>query len=466
MQNLQFERLGKDVNKIKEFIEISPISFCDISLGVKYMWREDFIIDYAILDDTLIMKESCPDYSDGFYFPIGKNVDGALKFIEEWCTENQKPLLFCCIDNPHAVMLTGRYPFSQVVNDRNWSDYIYDAEKFKTYSGKKYSGQRNHVNKFKRLYPDYQFKIIEESDFERIKEFLAEFELGNDFSAWTAKVEEQKVLDYLLNFNKIGQVGGQILVDGKVVAISLGEVVGNTLIVHVEKGLKNYEGVYPTMASEFSRAFAGNGVRFINREEDCGDMGLRISKLQYHPVDVKEKNLVKVKTLFDKINPPVLINTQRLTVTDIFGTDKMEYFRLYTDEKINEFYGYDYREDFSGETPTPEYFIEFMNGLKQKKEEYSLSVKKDGVMIGEIVLYGFDYFCGCEIGFRFFPKYHGNGYATESVTAVIDYLKDVGVKKIRCRAFKQNFKSLSLIERTGFIKVRESEEKFFFEKMI
>ena len=62
------------------------------------------------------------------------------------------------------------------------------------------------------------------------------------------------------------------------------------------------DGIYPTMAQEFAKAFATDGIKLINREEDCGDAGLRISKMQYHPIDVKEKNFVRVKTLFDKIS--------------------------------------------------------------------------------------------------------------------------------------------------------------------
>ncbi|MBQ7348794.1 MAG: DUF2156 domain-containing protein [Clostridia bacterium] len=309
---LEFKKLGGDVKVIEKYLAQSSISFCDISLGIKYMWRDDFVIDYAIYNDTLIMKETSPDYNDAFYYPMGADIGGALQEIEIYCKKKNLPLKFCCLDNLVAAALSKRYYSVNIYNDRDWSDYIYDAEKFKTYSGKKFSGQRNHVNKFKRNYPDYKFKIIEECDFLRIKEFLNEFESKNEFLRWTEAVEQRKVFDLVENSFILNQVGGLIEIGGKVVAFSVGERLGNTLIVHIEKALKNYDGIYPTMAQEFAKAFAVDGVKYINREEDCGDIGLRISKLQYQPIEIKEKNFLQVKTLIEKITSPTLIKPKDL----------------------------------------------------------------------------------------------------------------------------------------------------------
>lgn len=461
---LELKKLDKNVDILKDFLPKSKISFCDISLGIKYMWREDFVIDYAIVNDTLIMMETTPEYSGAFYYPIGADVEGALVAIEEYAKTKNQPLTFCCLDNFTASELSRRYHLVCITNDRNWSDYIYDAEKFKTYSGKKFSGQRNHVNKFKRLYPNYKFKVIEKGDFPKIKEFLDEFSTKNEFMAWTEEIEQRKVFDLVENMFELGQVGGLIEVDDKVVAFSVGERVNDTLIVHIEKGLKNYEGVYPTMAQEFAKAFANDGVKLINREEDCGDEGLRISKLQYQPVEVKEKNFLVARTLFDLIKAPVLIETERLTVSEILPADAKEYARLYLDDELNKWWGYDYREDLDGQLPTPEYFYNFQNKLKDKKEEYSFAVKRDGAMVGELVLHNFDYFGGVEMGFRFFADSQGKGYATESALALKDYAKEVlGAKKLKSRCFKQNIPSANLIKRLGLKKIKEDTTHYYFE---
>lgn len=472
---IELKRLGEDLSPIKEYLMQYGGGFCDLTLGVRYMWRDKFEIEYCEYNQTLIMKESTPEYQEAFYYPMGKDIEGALKEIEEYCKARNKPLQFCCIDNQTAVQLSKRYKSVQITNDRDWSDYVYDAEKFKTYKGKKYNGQRNHVNKFKRLYPEYVFKEIEPSDFERISEFLEEYNDGkkrakkesqiDNEKGWLEEYENQQVKDLIKNMQDLNQDGGLIEVHGKVIAISVGERIGETLIVHIEKALSKYDGIFPLMAQEFAKRY-GDGIKYINREEDCGDNGLRISKLQYGPIDVKEKNFVKVRTLFDKITPPVLIKTERLEITDIYQSDKSMYYVMYIDEELNKWWGYDYKEDLKEQKPTPEYFYRFMQGLKEKKEEYSLAVKKDGEMIGEIVLHNFDYFGGVEIGYRFIKAEQGKGYATESAKAVIEYIYSVlGAEKIKTRCFKENIASKNLATRLGFEKIKEDESHIYFEKI-
>lgn len=460
---LEFKKLDKDVNIIKPYILNTDALFCDLTLGVKYMWRDDFVCEYAIFDDTLILKEDTPDYKNAFYYPIGKNVLGAIEQIELYVKEKNIPLTYCCLDNTQAGELTDRYYKAKVSNDRDWSDYIYDAEKFRTYSGKKYGGQRNHVNKFKKLYPQYKFKIIEKSDFSRIKEFLDEFNSKAEFLRWSEAVEQQKVFDLVENMFELEQVGGLLEIDGKVVAFSVGERIKDTLIVHIEKALTQYDGVYPTMAQEFAKAFATDGIKKINREEDCGDDGLRISKLQYRPIEVKEKNFLRAVSLFDKITSPVVLQTKRLTVTEICEQDKADYHKLYVDDELNKWWGYDYREDLADNEPTQDYFFNFQQQLKDKKEEYSLAVRLNGKMIGELVLHNFDVFGGVEMGFRFFSECQGKGYAIESATALKEYVKEVlGAKTLKSRCYKENVRSKNLIEKLGLSLCDKDEKCFYF----
>lgn len=168
--------------------------------------------------------------------------------------------------------------------------------------------------------------------------------------------------------------------------------------------------------------------------------------------------------LFNKIIPPVLIKTERLSIEDIAKTDKDAYARLYLDDHLNKWWGYDYREDLNGETADADYFYNFQNLLKEKKEEYSLAVKKDGVMIGELVLHNFDELGGIEMGFRFFKDCQGKGYAVESATALKAYVfNTLGATKLKSRCYKENVNSRKLIERLGLIMLKEDQTHYYFE---
>ena len=62
----------------------------------------------------------------------------------------------------------------------------------------------------------------------------------------------------------------------RLIALSLAERCGDTLIIHIEKALYSYTGVYPALVQEFAGAFGGD-CQWINREDDAADRGLRTS---------------------------------------------------------------------------------------------------------------------------------------------------------------------------------------------
>ena len=163
-----------------------------------------------------------------------------------------------------------------------------------------------------------------------------------------------------------------------------------------------------------------------------------------------------------KIKEPVLINTQRLTITQIKESDKDVYYNLYTNKDLNALWGYDYTKDL-GNNPTPDDFFNLQNKLKESEGEYAFAVRLNGEMIGELVLYN-PTEISVEIGFRFFREYHGKGYAVESANALIEYaVKTLGAKVIKGRCFKQNVQSKALFLRLGFSQTSENDTHYFFE---
>lgn len=462
---INFTKLDKNVLELKKYFIESDNKVCDNSVGTKYLWRNAYNCEFAIFNDTLIIKEKCEEYSQAFYYPMGKDIDGAILEIENYCKENNILPRFVWLDNYHTADICKRFYKTEVFKDRAWSDYIYDAESFKSLVGKKYSGQRNHINKFKKSYPNYEIKDIEEQDLPLIKEMLLSYEEEHSFTEKTAIVEDKSLIDFLDNTFYLQQQGLMIKVDSKCVAFSVGEVVADTLIIHVEKALVEYAGIYPFLANEYAKRYAVGGVKYINREEDCGDMGLRTSKIQYQPIEIKDKNTVVVKSIFPSKKKPIEIKTERLVLTDIREQDKEEYFNIYIDDNLNKFWGYDYREDLGKRPLTKEYFYEFQKELKVKKEEYSLAVLLDDKMIGEVVLHNFDFHGGVEIGFRIKTEYQKKGYAYESVIALMDYVySELKIQLIKGKCFKENKESFNLFIKLGFSKTHQDETYFYFLK--
>lgn len=67
-----------------------------------------------------------------------------------------------------------------------------------------------------------------------------------------------------------------------------------------------------------------------------------------------------------------------------------------------------------------------------------------------------------EIGYGFGKKYWRNGYATESLKCVMDFLiKEVGIKKFKCAHAKLNPASGAVMKKVGFKYVREDYYETF-----
>jgi hypothetical protein len=84
-------------------------------------------------------------------------------------------------------------------------------------------------------------------------------------------------------------------VNDTVVALSIGEVVQDTLYVHVEKARVDYSGSYQAIVSMFAQYAAEEDTLYINREDDSGEERLRYSKMSYHPIRLIDKYWVTVE---------------------------------------------------------------------------------------------------------------------------------------------------------------------------
>jgi hypothetical protein len=78
-------------------------------------------------------------------------------------------------------------------------------------------------------------------------------------------------------------------VEGIIVAYTIAEKLDpDTVVVHYEKGCPDYKGVYQAINQMFLENLQG-AFKWVNREQDLGEEGLRKAKLSYNPVDFLKK---------------------------------------------------------------------------------------------------------------------------------------------------------------------------------
>jgi len=258
------------------------------------MWRDFHNTEYVVEGDTLYLKVSHP--TPAFAPPRGAGVGReAYIRIRDYCEMTGLPVSICSVSEPVLKKILEMFPESKVRTDRAWSDYLYLSSDIINLAGRRFSGQRNHINRFMKENPAWSFERVDANNKTAAGIFIEKLSQENDYDSPANMEASRKALEVLENLELYGQFGGVLYANGGIVGVSLGEMGGDTLYVHAEKADTTYHGSYPMLMNQFARMFASDGTKFINREEDDGIEGLRISKMSYHPTALLDKYMVEIK---------------------------------------------------------------------------------------------------------------------------------------------------------------------------
>jgi hypothetical protein len=266
------------------------------------MWRDLCQTRFAVEDGVLFLQACYRPNTISFAPPRSLNSPPGgiltpptawLPAIEEYCRENSLTPRLCPVSAALLEELRLIYPAARAAADPAWSDYLYNAEDITALAGRRYSGQRNHINKFRGLYENWRFEAVDESNLAQTREFFAAYAREHRRDDPAYEEGNIKAIEVLDNYAAYRQLGGVLFVGDKIVGAAFGEIVGDTLFVHTEKALTEYNGAYPMLVNQYARQYAAGPVRYINREEDDGVEGLRTSKQSYHPCALLEKYVVE-----------------------------------------------------------------------------------------------------------------------------------------------------------------------------
>lgn len=277
-----------DIPQVRTLLEKAGTRTCDYTVGGLFMWIDYFSYSYCIYEDTLFVKGFCENHPGvvAFSLPIGKLPLGrAVELLREYCTANDLGLNFSAIPEDRIDSLAS-IAGGRIESLDDWSDYIYHIDSLSTLSGKALSKKRNHVNRFETENPDYVFEPVCEENLPEVAMFYYGQRLANKLDVLMAMYERQECFKVLDNFRLYGFEGAALRgLAGEIVAFTLGEVIGDTLYVHIEKMNHRVNGAGETINKLFAASMAKKypNLKYVNREEDMGDPGLRYAKMSYHP---------------------------------------------------------------------------------------------------------------------------------------------------------------------------------------
>ncbi len=287
----------KDKELITSYTQHSPRRNCDLSFSNLCSWRFLYDTKFAVQDGFLILKFWAGEELV-YMMPVG---NGDLKKVLEDMIEdaNREGERFCMLGvcagmraDLEAIM-PDKFHFEA---DRDYADYLYLRTDLATLAGKKFQAKRNHLNKFRRTYTNYEYVPLTSDRIQECLDLEAEWCKVNNCDQHEGTGNERRALIYALhNFNALGLTGGILHVDGKIVAFTFGMPINqDTFGVHVEKADTTIDGAYTMINYEFANHIPEQ-YTYINREEDLGIEGLRKAKLSYQPVIILEKYMACLK---------------------------------------------------------------------------------------------------------------------------------------------------------------------------
>lgn len=278
---LDFKQITlSDVGALRPYLRAQYRS-CDYSVLGVFMWADRFGYEYKTEDGVLFMRERSRHGGEYDYLlPTGEgSLCDRVRALRETVGAG---LTMSLVPEDALGELRQEFSFT-AVEEPDIADYIYKTEDLAYLAGKKYSKKRNLIHQFEKLYPDYTLEPITNENAHRIAECCA-----HDWSdaglSELAIYENDHTREVLEDFAAYGCTGYALHVGGEIAAFCIGEVMGDTLIVHIEKGKREYKGAFQMINCLFAKTELERcGIQYINREDDVGDEGLRRAKQSYFP---------------------------------------------------------------------------------------------------------------------------------------------------------------------------------------
>ena len=149
----------------------------------------------------------------------------------------------------------------------------------------------------------------------------------------------------------------------------------------------------------------------------------------------------------------IIFETDRLLLRELNISDAENFYKLNSDPDVIQFTG---DSKFISVNEAKTFLKNYTEYKKYGYGRWAVLLKTDDKFLG---------WCGLkyneeqlvDLGFRFFKKYWGNGFATEAAKGCLDYgFSELQLETIVGRALKKNIASIKVLEKIGMTHWKDS----------
>lgn len=258
---------------VEKITTAEDVMICDQNFGNLFCWAATMDVGIALWENNFISR-----WGKKYTIPVGPERKELIEtMLEQGITR------FLGIDERYKQWMEETFPQKFTFKEARNFDYIYERDSLETLRGKKLAAKRNHINAFE---SDHQWETrpINEENLKEIRKFNDWWCRENNCAAEDSLAWEGcAVRRGLEHFEELGFYGLALYADGALCAFSYGERLGKEgFCVHAEKADAQLRGAYPMINRELVRSLPAD-IRWINREDDAGDEGLKKAKMSYRP---------------------------------------------------------------------------------------------------------------------------------------------------------------------------------------
>jgi len=277
------------------FFSQDPQQTSELTFTNLFMWRHRYRPLWCRWNDCLLIILRPLDGLPFGLPPVGPGDKGAaLDVLSQHLDKLTHQVMTCRVGKDFVDRYVDPKQY-EITEDPDNSDYVYLAEDLINLPGNKYHSKKNHINKFMK---DYEFEY-RNLDLDlvhcclNLQESWCEIKDCGESPALIA--EDMAIYEALKNYEELDYKGGVVLVDAKVEAFGLGEMLNpDTAVIHVEKANPEIPGLYAVINQLFCKEVWSH-AKYINREQDLGVEGLRKAKKSYYPHHMGEKFILRPK---------------------------------------------------------------------------------------------------------------------------------------------------------------------------
>lgn len=245
-----------------------------------YIWKKEMGLQIHMEEQAFAVKCRLRG-KHAWFFPCGE-AHTVRRLIKEVLSADEEAVFYYMREQDRDFLeqnFPGQFSIRECEND---TEYLYDRRQQQELRGKKFSGQRNHINRIK---ADYRLDV-EKLDAYALQDALKVNRFWERRSAEETGLKDEQAGELLLKNNEQLDVTGILVrVEDEPFAIAAGYALSEDMFdLALVKQVRCLTGLSVYTRNRLIQLLPEQ-YKWLNAEEDLGVEGLRTMKKQMHPTE-------------------------------------------------------------------------------------------------------------------------------------------------------------------------------------